>query len=457
VVQELDKACGKLEQQLREAQQKLMGLVESSSGTGSALLSTPMHHHDSGLLAALTAGIAASLSAGLRSFQASVASLVRLLASLKAGATAAAAAAASAGQGAAGGAAVPSTRGGAVDGGTGSSPGRVLGGRSISSRLGDAALAGTWGEQATAAAAAAAGGPGGALLSRSVSAAGRGAYDAAAQYSIGAAAASSGAGRSPSMREGSGRPSGTVTAAAGGAGSLLHGLGINMSQPTASGLDAWGPLGNSSALSSPRGLTTSSSSKAAFTQQLRAGGGAGGGLSGGLGGGVVGVASGGSDAAAEAVHAQLAGLSRQASRLSQRASQVLHGAGSASSVTDVMMTNPGAGYGVGGAGDLRVLTGPGTSSNNSSSFGGVLQRAQLGINTTTTLLSQGVLSPRTAALGGTPGVSAFAAASTGSSSPTGVTAGLLGGGLRGGGSGGGVGGGGGGGGGGACWVGPRVC
>jgi hypothetical protein len=404
VLMELDKASAKLELQMKEAQQRLQDMAVAGAATGAA------NHHDNGLVAAGTAGLAASLSAGLRAFHSTSGNLCHLIQSLRSAAAEAAVAASRASEGARGtsggcqqqqqqqrGSSLlhsplstprgeqtvhfsqhDSSGGGKAAGGAGSSPGKLLG-RSVSSRLGDAALAGTWGEQeAAAAAAAVAGAANGQLLSRSGSehavSAGGSAYDGTAHYLIGAAAAATAA-RSAAATSASRGTSGTPVLSP-----RVPMLSVNP-EAAAATAEGWRVL--RSAPTSPR--TLSLGNKVAFAEQLQ--GSSGGSVPGGssLSGGS---SPRGTDAAAEAVHAvhtQLAGLSRQASRLSLKANAILAAGGADAAAA--------AAGGLGGGGGLRTLSG-------ASSLSGSLRQRE-GLSAGASPFTAAALSPRGA---GSPAV-----------------------------------------------------
>lgn len=394
VLMELDKASAKLELQMKEAQQRLQDMAVAGAATGAS------NHHDNGLVAAGTAGLAASLSAGLRAFHSTSGNLCHLIQSLRSAAAEAAVAASRASEGgrSTGGgsqqqqqrgssllrspSSTPrgeqnvhfslhdSSGGGKAPGGASSSPGKLLG-RSASSRLGDAALAGTWGEQEAAAAAALTGSAAGPLLSRSGSehaaSGGGSAYDATAHYLIGAAAAATAA-RTSAAGSNSRATSGM---------SLLSPRGLTLSvNPEAAAATAEGWRVLRSAPTSPRTLCLGN--KAAFAEQLQGSAG-GSSLSGGS-------SPRGTDAAAEAVHAvhtQLAGLSRQASRLSLKANAILAAGGADAAAA--------AAGGLSSGGGMRTLSG-------ASSLSGSLRQREAPIAGISPFTAAS-LSPRGGALG----------------------------------------------------------
>lgn len=364
VLLELDKAAGKLETQMQEAQQRLQDMAAAGGGA-----SVAGSHHDNGLVAAGTAGLAASLSASVRAFHATANNLGHLIQSLQEVAAAAAADASRV-----------SETGRSTDAGSKqqqqhqqrhprgsslfSSPlstprgehlsvtcggGAGSASKLLGSRLGDAALAGTWGVIGAAAAAASAGGASQLLSPRAGSdllqppSTGGGAYDAASHYLIGAAAATT-AGRST----------------AGSSSVSRGGLALSVNpQAAVAAAEGWRVL--RSATSSPRGLSLGS--KAAFAEQLQGAAAAGTGgpaavfgiSSGGVSGGT---SPRGADTAAEAVHAvhaQLAGLSRQASRLSLKANAILAAGGGGSDAGGVRVGLSGSSS---LAGSLRQREGP---------------------------------------------------------------------------------------------------
>lgn len=374
VLAELDRASAKLERQLLEAQQRLQDMAAAGAGPAAG------NHHDNGLIAAGTAGLTASLSAGLRAYHSTSSSLTALIQSLGSAAGAAAADAFRVSErvlSCGGGSQPQQQRSGSLlhspptprgeqtvhfstgDSSGGGSGSKLLG-RSVSSRLGDSALAGTWGVQEAAAGAGAAV----PLLSprngsEQVSSGAGSTYDAAAHYLVGAAAAAT------VGRNSAGSGSSRLTAG---------GLGLSVNPDAAAAAsEGWRVL--RSAPNSPRSLSLSG--KTALAEQLqgaRSGGGALGGSS-----NVSGGSSPRSDAAAEAVHAvhaQLAGLSRQASRLSLKANAILAAGGTEAA---------------GGTGGLRALSG------SSSLAGSLRQREGLGAGSSP---FSAPLSPRGGSLSG---------------------------------------------------------
>jgi hypothetical protein len=375
---------------MQEAQQRLQDMAAAGGGASAA-----GSHHDNGLVAAGTAGLAASLSAGVRAFHATANNLGHLIQSLREVAAVAAAdagRASEAGRSTAAGStqqqqrrprssslfSTPlSTPRGEQLSVTSAGGGAVSASKLLGSRLGDAALAGTWGAT-EAAAAASAGGASQLLSPRSCSdllqppSSGGGAYDAASHYLIGAAAAAT-----------------AVRSTAGGSSISRGGVALSVNpQAAAAASEGWRVL--RSAPSSPRGLSLGS--KVAFAEQLQgvaaaaaaaaAGtGGAGTALSGLSSDGVSGGASPrGGDAAAEAVHAvhaQLAGLSRQASRLSLKANAILAAGGGGGSDA----------VGVSSAGGVRVPL------SGSSSLAGSLRQRE-GVTGTASPFSTAPASPR---------------------------------------------------------------